>query len=155
MLYSEFLNVEDKHVNMMVIYLTALRKYKVFDSYESLIEIAESSATSFILSSTVDDIEYSIALENNKNGGGYITVLNEDDASSNRLEITFNKNRILCMKCSVLVGYTTVEWTLFFCNDKLIISTGDILQYDEINEHLFQYDTVCPLAGLIMEYVNV
>lgn len=153
MLYADFIETDDKNVLLSINALKCLKKFRFHELREDIIEAAHNSSFNLELSCEIDRIEYEIHISPIGKDSISIKVADTNAASSDRVVICMNKHRILTLKSNhVDSSYTTVEWTIIVCKNNIISNTDEIFDRSNLIEHRLQYDTVNPLAGLLLDF---
>ena len=153
MLYADFIETDDKSVLLSINALKCLKKFRFHELREDIIEVAHNSSFNLELSCEVDSIEYDIHISPIGKESISVKVSDTNAASSDRVVICMNKDRILSLKSNHVDGsYTTVEWTIIVCKNNIMSNTDEIFDKSNLLEHRLQYDTVNPLAGLLLDF---
>lgn len=153
MLYADFIETDDKSILLSINALKCLKKLRFHELREDIIEAVHNSSFNVELSCEIDRVEYDIHISPIGKDSISIKVSDANAASSDLVVICMNKYRILTLKSNHVDGsYTTVEWTLIICKNNIISNTDEIFDKSNLLEHRLQYDTVSPLAGLILDF---
>ncbi len=152
MLYADLLETDDKCVHNVVRALQCLKKLKFNELAEDIVLAAHSSSHALEFYQTIDGTDYEITL--NPIGTSAITVKISDinAPSSDRVHISMNAKRIITVKASYVQSYTSIDWLLVMCKDIIITNNDEHIDKSNLIEHRFQYDTVNPLAGLLLDF---
>lgn len=153
MLYEDFIETDDKNILLSINALKCLKKLRFHELREDIIEAAHNSSFNVELSCEIESVEYDIHIAPIGKESISITVSDTNAARSDCVVVCMNKHRILTLKSNhVDNSYTTIEWTLIICKNNIISNTDEIFDKSNLLEHRLQYDTVSPLAGLILDF---
>lgn len=153
MLYADFIETDDKNILLSINALKCLTKLRFHELREDIIEAAHNSSFNIELSCEIESDEYDVHISPIGKDSISIKVSDTNDSSSDRVVICMNKHRILTLKSNHIdSSYTTIEWALIICKNNIIANTDEIFDKSNLLEHRLQYDTVSPLAGLILDF---
>lgn len=152
MLYADLLETDDKSVKLAIAGLLCMKKIHLHDLREDIIEAAHNTSYDLELYTKLDGVDYEIKIKPLSTAAISVIITDVNSPSTERIHVSLNAKRILTLKTSHVVSYTSTEWLMIVCKDSIVTNTDEIIHKSELLENRFQYDTVSPLAGLILDF---
>lgn len=151
-LHSDFLDTKDKSVKLVINALTCLKKLHIHTMLSDIVDAAHSTPNNLEIYCKLDDVDYEVAIMSH--GTEYINISIRDTraASSEYVYTTMNKSRAMTISSFTVDSYTVTEWLLIIGKSHIVTNTDDIIFKTHLEEYRFQYDTVNPLAGMILDF---
>lgn len=152
MLHNDLLETDDKCVKKVIAALQCLKKLRLHELAEDFIEAAHNTATALEFYLTFDNVDYEITIGAIGTAAISIKVLDLNATSTDKVTISMNSKRLLTLKAGYVENYTSIEWLLVVCKDTIVTNNDDYIEKSNLVENRFQYDTVNPLAGLLLDF---
>lgn len=151
MLYEDFLETEDKSANMLIEALQCLKKIRLHDLRSDIIESINNTSFGVEMYIDTNGKTFEIILSPVGENGVSAKVIDVNVTSTENVIVCMTEEQLVSVRCSHTALYTTTEWTLIVCKEH-IISNDDIFDKSNLLDNRFQYDTVNPLAGLLLDF---
>lgn len=151
-LHSDFLDTEDKSVKLVIDALSCLKKLHIHTMLSDIVDAAHSTPNNLEMYCKLNGVDYEVTIMSH--GDDYINIRVRDDraASTEYVYGTFSKSRVMTISSFTVDSYTITEWLLIIGKSHIITNTDDVIYKTHLEENRFQYDTVNPLAGLILDF---
>lgn len=152
MLIDDFLETEDKNVKIIVAALTCMKQLQFHTMLEDIVTAAHGSTHELQLYSTLGGVDYEIFINAISKDGISVRVNDPTSPSSDNAIICLNDTRVLTLKSKHIDSYSILEWLMIVGKSKIITNDDMVIPRSHLVENRFQYDTVNPLAGLILDF---
>lgn len=152
MLYPDLLETEDKSVKKAIMALQCLKKLRFHELAEDIVLAAHNVSHALEFYHSEDGVDYEITVSAIGTSAITVKIADVNAASSDRVHVSMNAERLLTVKTNHVENYTSIEWLLVVCKDVIITNNHEHFEKANLLEHRFQYDTVNPLAGLLLDF---